>query len=149
MISKSNNDTRVIQGRFSWVSNDQQDSLDFTNPIGITLAKIRIHNGIVELKQLGGLSLQFSNFCDLTEYIFDQRIPMDDMKNWLSGIVNSNNQIANIKRDFFGNPTSFSLNDWQVILSLYDVSGPQFISMEYFKNTNDHIFLKIIMDRTK
>lgn len=119
----------AVQGGFAWLDNNQQLTLDLSNPVGSIIARIEINDNGASLQQSDGSIMHADNANDLIAQAVGSNIPVSSLRKWLRGDVgdaaiikgyDDNKNIANLQED-----------GWHVDLSRYDDLGPKLLRLEH------------------
>lgn len=124
-----NGKARAVQGGFAWYDNGTTMELDLANPLGNTLAKVKVNPTGATLLRSDGTTEYAHSANALVAKVLGSSIPVQGLRNWLRGRVNA--QLASDqKQNAAGQPESFTQNGWSVRLSRYDAQGPTLLRMK-------------------
>lgn len=132
-VSASDGTQDAVQGGFAWLDTGQILTLDLSNPLGSTLARVTINDGTATLTHSNGVREYAPHADGLVEKILGSPVPVAGLRDWLRGRTGTA-PVQNVKKDRdTGQLTEFVQNGWRVQLSRYDDSGPTLLQM----NRND------------
>lgn len=118
----------AVQGGFAWMDTGQVLTLDLSNPLGSTLARVTVDNGLATLTHSNG-SQEYAPHADaLVEKVLGSPVPVAGLRAWLRGQAGQG-KVDNVRKDEEGRLTSFTQQGWRVSLSRYDVLGPTLLQL--------------------
>jgi len=141
---------QAVQGGFTWREDGDKLYLDFTSPLGATLARVRIEPRQAWLQTADGEELSASSAEELVEHLFGAAIPVTPLRHWLRGKLDAEGidpatQTDNVQYDAQGRLTRFRQHGWQVTLSRHDGTHPRLLRLE--RHTPDQILkLRLVVD---
>lgn len=121
---------RAVQGGFAWRDDGHRYTLDLTNPLGSTEARVEGGPGFATLTRSDGTQLQAAGPDSLAEEALGGPVPVAGLRDWLRGRVSSQADSASITRDELGRPAVFQQGGWRARLSRYDAQGPGLLVLE-------------------
>jgi len=142
--------TQAVQGGFSWREDGGTLDLDFTSPLGATLARVRIMPQQAWLQTADGEELSAPSAEELVEHLFGAAIPVTQLRHWLRGKLDKEDrdpasQTDDVQYDAQGRLTRLRQHGWHVTLSRYDGSNPRLLRLE--RHTPDQILkLRLVVD---
>jgi outer membrane lipoprotein LolB len=120
---------RAVQGGFAWYDNGTGMELDLANPLGSTLARVKVTPGGAVLLRSDGTREYAPSANALVAKVLGSPIPVEGLRDWLRGRVDAQ-QVTHQEQDAAGKPESFMQNGWSVRLSRYDTQGPTLLRMK-------------------
>lgn len=118
----------AVQGGFVWQDSGTALSLDLANPLGSTLARITVDDGMAVLTHSNG-SREYAPDADgLAEIALGSPVPVSGLRAWLRGETGTA-PTQDLEKNDDGKPTSFVQDGWRVRLSRYDTLGPNLLQM--------------------
>lgn len=119
----------AVQGGFSWLDTGQTLTLDLANPLGSTLARVTLNDGLATLTHSNGAKEYASDAEGLVEKILGSPVPVTGLRDWLRGRTGTR-PVENLHKDrVTGEPIEFMQDGWRVKLSRYDVLGPTLLQL--------------------
>ncbi len=140
-----NQPPEAVQGGFVWREVKGRLTLDLTNPFGNILARVSVDPGQATLTQANGEILRASDPDGLVQQAIGQRVPVRDLRQWLSLPLRELPSMREIKRDDQGRISSFAQSGWEVELSRFDQQGPRLLVLSRNEG-NKHIVIRLIVD---
>src|SRR3546814_673890 len=122
----------AVQGGFAWHDTGNALTLDLTNPLGNTLARVSVLPGLATLTRSNGEREQAAHPDALVEQVLGSPMPVAGLRDWLQGRVDDAG-VSGLQKNDQGQIDSFSQGGWRVQLSRYDAQGPALLRM----NRND------------
>jgi len=141
---------QAVQGGFNWREDGDTLNLDFTSPLGATLAQVRIEPRQAWLQTAHGEELSATSAEELVEHLFGAAIPVTQLRHWLRGKLDGEGidpatQTDNVQYDAQGRLTRFRQHGWQVSLSRHDGATPRLLRLE--RHTPNQILkLRLVVD---
>lgn len=118
-----------VQGGFAWYDAGHALQLNLANPMGSTLAQVRVEPGQAVLVHSNGSQETAPTADELVARVVGGPVPVAGLRSWLRGEVNS--QAANsLQKNSQGQVEAFSQEGWQVRLQRYDTKGPRLIDLK-------------------
>ncbi len=134
----------AVQGGFAWHDTGRELLLDLTNPLGNTLARVKVEPGMATLTRSDG-SIERAEHPDaLVELVLGSPIPVAGLRDWLRGQKGSP-AVAQLTQDSGGKLASFNQNGWRVQLSRYDDLGPTLLQLNRH-DANRTISVRLVVD---
>jgi len=140
---------QAAQGGFFWQDDGQMVRMDFTSPLGATLARVRIAARQAWLQTSDNQELTAASAEELVERILGAAMPVTPLRYWLRGrLVVPVNPAAGmavdtaveaagagaaadgLQYDAQGRLIRFRQHGWHVTLSRYDDLGPRLLRLE-------------------
>jgi len=136
---------QAAQGGFFWQDDGQMVRMDFTSPLGATLARVRIAARQAWLQTSDNQELTAASAEELVERILGAAMPVTPLRYWLRGrLVVPVNPTAGmavdaagagaaadgLQYDAQGRLIRFRQHGWHVTLSRYDDLGPRLLRLE-------------------
>lgn len=123
-------DPHATQGGFSWLDEGGQFTLDLTNPLGSTQARVQGKPGLAVLTRANGEQLSAPDPDALAEEALGSRVPVASLRDWFQGRLAQQLAATSVQRDDKGRPTAFEQGGWRAVASRYDDLGPQVLVLE-------------------
>lgn len=118
----------AVQGGFAWLDTGERLTLDLTNPLGNTLARVTVSDSHALLRRSDG-SQEYADSADaLVQQVLGSPVPVQGLRDWLRGKTGRANA-AQLQADAQGRVTSFVQQGWRVQLSRYDNIGPTLLQL--------------------
>ena len=133
-----------MQGGFAWHDSGRELLLDLTNPLGNTLARVKVEPGTATLTRSNGSTEQAEHPDALVELVLGSPIPVAGLRDWLRGQTGSSSAAALIHNGT-GQVASFDQNGWRVKLSRYDALGPTLLQLNR-NDANRTISVRLVVD---
>lgn len=127
-VTGSDGTQDAVQGGFAWLDTGRTLTLDLSNPLGSTLARIVVSDGVATLTHSNGAREYAPHADALAEKIVGSPVPVADLRDWLRGRTGGG-PVQDVHEDRAGLLTGFVQNGWRVQLSRYDGSGPTLLQM--------------------
>ena len=121
-VTEAGKAPEAVQGGFSWRDTGEDLRLDLVNPLGTTLARVRVSESGAILERSDGTTETAPTADALVAQVMGVALPVANLRDWLQGRPGTSG--ASIERDAEGRPTSFTEGGWQLRLSRYDAQGP-------------------------
>lgn len=119
----------AVQGGFAWQDTGSALTLDLTNPLGSTLARVTVHDGIATLTHSNGAQEHAADADGLVEKVLGSPVPVSSLRDWLRGRTGSA-PVHDVQYDNATDQlTGFVQEGWRVRLSRYDALGPTVLQM--------------------
>jgi len=122
-VQEFNGQRDAVQGGFVWTDDGRRLTLDLTNPLGNTLARIEVVPGQASLTHSNGDVETAAHPEGLVEQVLGSPMPVSGLRYWLQGRV-APSRVGVVEADADGGPQSFVQGGWRVRLSQYDAQGP-------------------------
>lgn len=130
---EANGHPEAVQGGFSWSDTPQQLTLSLSNPMGTTLARVRVYGDYAVLEHSNGSHETASSADSLVLQALGVPVPVANLRYWMQGQTGSD-PVSNMQLGDNSYPAQFNQNGWRVSLSRYDEQGPRLIQL----NRHDH-----------
>ena len=121
-VTEAGSAPEAVQGGFSWRDTGRELRLDLVNPLGTTLARVKVDASGAVLEKADGSTEAAPTADALLAQVMGVSLPVANLRGWLQGKPGP--AAADIERGPEGRPTSFTEGGWQLRLSRYDVKGP-------------------------
>lgn len=132
-VNASDGTQDAVQGGFAWLDTGQTLTLDLANPLGSTLARVTVNDGMATLTHSSGAREYAPHADGLVEKVLGSPVPVAGLRDWLRGRTGTA-PVQDVQKDpDTGQLTGFVQDGWRVQLSRYDGSGPTLLQM----NRND------------
>lgn len=118
----------AVQGGFVWQDSGSTLTLDLANPLGSTLARISVRDGMAVLTHSNGTQEYARNADGLAEVALGSPVPVSGLRDWLRGQTDTA-AVQDLEKEADGRPASFTQDGWRVRLSRYDGLGPTLLQM--------------------
>lgn len=119
----------AVQGGFSWLDTGQTLTLDLANPLGSTLARVTLSDGLATLTHSNGAKEYAPDAEGLVEKTLGSPVPVTGLRDWLRGRTGTR-LVENMRKDAAtGEPIEFVQDGWRVKLSRYDTLGPTLLQL--------------------
>lgn len=119
----------AVQGGFVWQDSGAALSLDLANPLGSTLARITVDDGMAVLTHSNGSREYAADADGLAEIALGSPVPVSGLRDWLRGETGTA-PTDDLQKNDDGTPASFVQDGWRVRLSRYDELGPNLLQMD-------------------
>jgi outer membrane lipoprotein LolB len=133
----------AVQGGFAWHDTGDQLLLDLTNPLGNTLARVKVEPGRATLTRSDGSTEQAEHPDALVELVLGSPIPVAGLRDWLRGQTGNASVAQLVQKN--GQLASFNQNGWRVQLSRYDALGPTLLQLNR-NDANRTISVRLVVD---
>lgn len=128
-ISRFDGTQDAVQGGFSWLDTGRTLTLDLANPMGSTLARVTLSDGLATLTHSNGAKEYARDAEGLVEKILGSPVPVTGLRDWLRGRTGAR-PVENLHQDpATGQPIEFMQDGWRVKLSRYDALGPTLLQL--------------------
>jgi outer membrane lipoprotein LolB len=134
----------AVQGGFAWHDTARVLTLDLANPLGSTLARIRVMPGQAVLTRSDGTTESAPHPDALVELVLGSPIPVAGLRDWLRGRSGAD-RVSGLESDAEGRPTVFMQQGWRVQLSRYDALGPRLLQMNR-NDANRTLSVRLVVD---
>lgn len=134
----------AVQGGFSWRDTGRRLQLDLVNPLGSTLARVRVDPEGASLEHADGRSEQAPDADTLVARAIGAEMPVANLRDWLQGRTGEGTA-QGLESDAEGRPQSFVQNGWRVQLSRYDSAGPGLLRLERRDGTRQ-VSVRLVAD---
>ena len=134
----------AVQGGFAWHDTGRVLRLDLANPLGSTLARVRVDDAGAVLERADGSTEQAPDADALLEQVIGAALPVSNLRHWLQGRTGAGTVDA-LQRDAQGRPQSFAQGGWQLQLSRYDKVGPGLLRLDR-RDGSRHISVRLVVD---
>lgn len=121
--------TDAVQGGFAWHDSGSVLRLDLANPLGSTLARITVEDGMAVLTHSDGRQEYARDADGLAEIALGSPVPVSGLRDWLRGETGKTPVRELEEEAGSGMPVSFTQDGWRVRLSRYDESGPTLLQL--------------------
>ena len=128
-----------VQGGFNWVDTGSILTLDLTNPLGSTLARVVVSDGQAVLTRSNGKRTVATDPDTLVADVLGSPIPVSGMRNWLKGMRNGQAAASG------QGAQEFDEAGWHVKLSDVDSKGPTRLNFERIQGT-DRITVRVVTE---
>lgn len=123
----------AVQGGFAWRDTGSVLTLDLANPLGSTLARVTVQDGMALLRHANGAEEYAPDADSLVEKVLGSPVPVTGLRDWLHGRTGSS-AVSGVEKDSAtGQLNGFIQDGWRVRLSRYDALGPTLLQL----NRND------------
>src|SRR5690625_3813410 len=103
----------AVQGGFVWQDDGSSLVLDLANPLGSTLARITVEDGMAVLTHSNG-SQEYARDADgLAEIALGNPVPVSGLRHWLRGMT-GDTPVQDLETNSEGMPTNFAQDGWHV-----------------------------------
>ena len=143
-VSEPGREPEAIQGGFAWHDAGQVLRLDLANPLGSTLARVRVDAAGAVLERADGTSERASDAEALVAQVLGAPLPVSNLRYWLQGRAGSG-AVETLQQDAQGRPLSFAQGGWQLQLSRYDDAGPRLLRLDR-RDGARHISVRLVVD---
>jgi len=135
----------AVQGGFVWQDSGHTLRMDFTSPLGATLARVRLTAQQAWLQTAQGQEYTAPTAQDLIARLFGAPVPVAPLRHWLRGKRDPGMDMDALQYDSQGRLTRFQQHGWQVSLSRHDAYGPRLLRLE--RHTRDQLLkLRLVVD---
>ncbi|SRR5690606_35765632 len=134
----------AVQGGFAWRDTGSLLQLDLVNPLGSTLARIRVDSAGAVLERSDGSTQAAPDADALLAQVLGTALPVANLRDWLQGRTGPG-RITDLQRDAQGRPLEFSQDGWQLQLSRYDASGPGLLRLDR-RDGSRRISVRLVID---
>ncbi|PJX21085.1 hypothetical protein CAP48_17410 [Advenella sp. S44] len=128
-----------VQGGFTWLDTGAVLTLDLTNPLGSTLARVVVADDQAVLTRSNGQRTVASDPDALVAEVLGSPIPVSGMRNWLKGMRDGQGAEAVRSKQ------TFSEAGWQVNMSDFDAKGPTRLNFERTM-AGDRITVRVVTE---
>lgn len=143
-VDYSNGRQNALQGGFAWRDDGQVLILDLANPLGSTLARVRVVPGQATLTRPDGSQDLAESPDGLVEIALGSPIPVSGLRDWLQG-RSGPAPVQALKKNEAGQLASFEQSGWRVVLSRYDAVGPRLIQLNR-DDANRSVRVRLVID---
>jgi len=133
-----------VQGGFTWLDTGSVLTLDLTNPLGSTLARVVVAENQAVLTRSNGERTVASDPDALVAEVLGSPIPVSGMRNWLKGQGNGQSG-GQGKAGQAGAAQSFDEAGWRVNMSDFDSKGPTRLNFERTM-AGDRITVRVVTE---
>jgi outer membrane lipoprotein LolB len=144
-VNENDGKQSALQGGFSWLDDGRQYTLDLTNPLGSTEARVQGNPIGATLRKSDGTTLSAPDPDTLAEDALGSPIPVAGMRDWLRGRLPGSPPAQDLQRDDQGHPAEFAQGGWHARLSRYDDLGPRLLVLER-DEAGRRILLRLVVD---
>lgn len=134
----------AVQGGFAWRDTGGDLQIDLVNPLGSTLARVRVGDGRAELEQSDGHVERAPDADALIARVMGTALPVSSLRDWLRGRPGPG-AVQSVERDSDGRIASFLQDGWRVRMSRHDALGPGLLRLERRDGTRE-ISVRLAMD---
>lgn len=128
-----------VQGGFTWTDTGPVLTLDLTNPLGSTLARVTVSDNQAVLTRSNGKRTVATDPDALVAEVLGSPIPVSGMRNWLKGLRNGQ-AVAPGK-----GAQEFDEAGWRVNMSDFDNKGPTRLNFER-SLAGDRITVRVVTE---
>lgn len=118
----------AVQGGFAWLDTGGRLTLDLSNPLGNTLARVVVDRQGASLTYSDGRQEQAAHPDALVARVLGAAVPVGGLRHWLQGRPGPL-PAGSLAQDEAGRPTTFVQEGWQVRLQRYDGLGPTLLQL--------------------
>lgn len=119
----------AVQGGFAWRDTGSVLTLDLANPLGSTLARVTVRDGIAVLRHSNGAQEYAPDADGLVEQVLGSPVPVSGLRDWLHGQTGTG-AVHDVRKDATtGELIEFTQEGWRVRLSRYDAMGPTLVQL--------------------
>jgi len=133
----------AVQGGFTWHDDGHTLRLDLNNPLGSTLAQVRVEPGRAVLLYRDGRQEQAADPDMLVARVLGRTVPLADLRVWLRGQVMT--AATGVERDAQGRLVAFSQAGWRVQLSRFDAQGPRLLRLSR-QDADRRVHMRLVID---
>ncbi len=134
----------AVQGGFAWHDDGRKLTLDLSNPLGNTLARVDVAPGQATLTRSSGEQERAGHPDALVELVLGSPMPVAGLRDWLRGKT-GDARIDGLQKNEDGQIAAFSQDGWRVQLSRYDAAGPRLLQL-HRGDPNRDISLRLVID---
>jgi len=134
---------QAVQGGFSWRDDGEQLQLELRNPLGQTMAQLRVGAEGAWLFQEGQPQRFAPSADSLAQEIFQQPVPVEGLRDWLRGQLGP--AANDIRLDDDGRASEARDRGWRLELSRYDQQGPGRLLL-VFQQGSQRITVRLVID---
>lgn len=137
----------AVQGGFVWRDLGAQLTIDLTNPLGNTLARVEVSDFQSVLINSAGERLYAATPDELLMRVLDGRpLPVSGLRYWVRGELMPTTEATQVERDAEGRLQSALQDGWQLNLSRYDAKGPTRLHLVR-NETAERITVRLTVDQ--
>ncbi len=132
-----------VQGGFTWLDTGSVLTLDLTNPLGSTLARVVVSDNQAVLTRSNGKRTVAADPDALVAEVLGSAIPVSGMRHWLKGQRNGQDGAAagaNTAKN-----SEFDESGWHVTMSSFDSKGPTRLNFERTVS-NDRVTVRVVTE---
>ncbi len=132
-----------VQGGFTWLDTGSVLTLDLTNPLGSTLARVVVSDNQAVLTRSNGKRTVAADPDALVAEVLGSAIPVSGMRHWLKGQRNAQDGAAagvNAAKN-----SEFDEAGWHVTMSGFDSKGPTRLNFERTVS-NDRVTVRVVTE---
>lgn len=148
---QQNGQPQSLQGKFLWEQQSEQTDITLYSPLGQTIATIAISPGLAVMTQSDGEKRQAPNVTALTQQALGWPMPVDDLRYWLQGFVQSDE--GRLQQASPDQASGFQSNGWQVRYVSWqrheNVMYPKRVDLERSTTEAGDIVLRLVIDEWK
>lgn len=134
----------AVQGGFAWHDAGSQLVLDLANPLGSTLARVKVSTRMAVMTRSNGDVESAADPDALVAKVLGSPIPVAGLRDWLRGQTGAA-PVSGLKKNPAGQPMGFEQAGWQVALSNYDTQGPRLLRLSRGEADRD-ISVRLVVD---
>jgi len=134
----------AVQGGFAWHDAGDQLVLDLANPLGSTLARVKVSPGMAVMTRSNGDTESAADADGLVAKVLGSPIPVAGLRDWLQGRTGAA-PVGELRKNDAGQPIAFKQAGWQVALSRYDSLGPRLLRLSRGEADRD-ISVRLVVD---
>lgn len=140
-----------VQGGFTWLDTGAVLTLDLTNPLGSTLARVVVADNQAVLTRSNGQRTVASDPDALVAEVLGSPIPVSGMRNWLKGLRNGQASGQSTGQHTAGQASTarsaqtFDEAGWRVNMSDFDSKGPTRLNFERTM-AGDRITVRVVTE---
>lgn len=136
----------AVQGGFAWHDAGRELLLDLANPLGSTLARVRVLPGEAIMTRSNGETETASSPDGLVDQVLGSPIPVAGLRDWLRGQTGAA-PVSGLQKNDAGQITQFQQAGWQIALSRYDREGPRLLQLSRREASRD-ISVRLVIDES-
>lgn len=119
----------AVQGGFAWQDTGSVLTLDLANPLGSTLARVTVRDGVAMLTHSNGAQEYAQDADGLVEKVLGSPVPVSGLRDWLRGRTATDSAHQVQTDGTTGQLAGFVQDGWRVRLSRYDALGPTVLQL--------------------
>jgi outer membrane lipoprotein LolB len=112
----------ALAGNFRWRHDELSDQIDFSSPMGQTLARLSGGTGGVLLETSDGRTLAAPDWAALSSQAVSWALPVSGMQYWIQGIPRPGAPFS-AERDATGQATMLRQDGWTIAYAAYARDG--------------------------
>ena len=134
----------AVQGGFAWHDAGDQLVLDLANPLGSTLARVKVSPRMAVMTRSNGDTESAADADGLVAKVLGSPIPVAGLRDWLRGRTGAA-PVGELRKNDAGQPIEFTRAGWQVALSRSDSQGPRLLRLSRGEADRD-ISVRLVVD---